>query len=104
MRKTTSLMIGVTATVLAFGFTTPVLAKDVADAVYVNGKVFTADTATSVVEGFAVKGDRFIAAGTTEQMRDLVGPKTLVVDLEAGLLALGRAIHMPNRKRAAAKA
>ena len=89
MRKTTSLMIGVTATVLAFGFTTPVLAKDVADAVYVNGKVFTADTATSVVEGFAVKGDRFIAAGTTEQMRDLVGPKTLVVDLKGRFVSPG---------------
>lgn len=89
MRKVTSLVVGVAATVLACGFTAPALAKDVADAVFVNGKVFTADSATNIVAGFAVKGDRFIAAGTTEQMRDLVGSKTLVVDLKGRFVTPG---------------
>ena len=35
-----------------------------ADAVYVNGKVFTADAKDHVVQGFAVAGDRFLAVGS----------------------------------------
>jgi hypothetical protein len=45
-----------------------------ADLVVVNGKVFTADARSSLAEGFAVKGGRFIAVGSSAAMQEHVGP------------------------------
>ena len=36
--------------------------------VYVNGKVVTVDDQFSIIEGFAIEADRFIAAGASEDM------------------------------------
>ena len=60
-----------------------------ADAVFVNGKVFTADAGDHVVQGFAVKGGRFVAVGTSAAVRAYVGPKTTVVDLKGRFVSPG---------------
>ena len=60
-----------------------------ADIVFVNGKVFTADEADHVVQGFAVAGDRFVAAGTDGDVRRYVGPQTRVIDLKGRFVAPG---------------
>src|ERR1700730_18556054 len=52
-----------------------------ADLVVVNGKVFTADARSSLAEGFAVKGGRFIAVGSSAAMQEHVGPGSRVIDL-----------------------
>jgi hypothetical protein len=52
-----------------------------ADTIYVNGKVFTADASDSLVEAFAVAGDRFIAVGSNVQVRKFAGADTRIVDL-----------------------
>jgi predicted amidohydrolase YtcJ len=60
-----------------------------ADIVFVNGKVFTADDADHVVQGFAVAGDRFVAAGTDSDVRRYVGPQTKVIDLKGHFVSPG---------------
>lgn len=60
-----------------------------ADTVFLNGKVFTADARDSIQQGFAVKGDRFLAVGPTSAMRAYVGPNTKVVDLKGRFVTPG---------------
>src|SRR5258708_555147 len=62
-----------------------------ADIVFVNGKVFTANGRSATVQAFAVKGDRFVAAGTNEAVRRYVGPSTTTVDLGGRLVTPGLA-------------
>src|ERR1700744_1862672 len=60
-----------------------------ADVVFVNGKVFTADDGDRVVQGFAVKGDRFVAVGTDDEVRKFTGPQTRVIDLKGRFVSPG---------------
>ncbi len=62
-----------------------------ADVVVINGKVFTAQAGGSQAQAFAVKGDRFIAVGTSEAMRTHVGPSTRVIDLGGRFVTPGLA-------------
>jgi predicted amidohydrolase YtcJ len=76
--------------VSAFGVVTSACAQN-ADLVVLNGKVFTADTRSSLVEGFAIKDGRFIAAGSSAAMRAHVGAATRVVDLGGRFVTPGLA-------------
>ena len=51
------------------------------DTAYVNGKVYTVDGKFSVVSAFCVEGDRFVAAGTDDEIRALCTPETKIIDL-----------------------
>ena len=51
-----------------------------ADLVILNGRVLTMDDARSRAEALAVRGGDILAVGSTEQIRDLVGPGTRVID------------------------
>jgi predicted amidohydrolase YtcJ len=66
-----------------------------ADLVAVNGKVFTAQDGVgdgaAPAQGFAIKGDKFVAVGTSEAMRALVGPGTRVLDLAGRFVTPGLA-------------
>lgn len=57
------------------------LAAEAADAVYVNGNIYTVDKGFSVAEAFAVKGDRFIYVGSNAGVQAYIGPDTAVTDL-----------------------
>jgi predicted amidohydrolase YtcJ len=59
------------------------------DTVFVNGKVFTADAGGAVVEAFAVKEERFVARGTSAEMRSLAGPGSRIVDLGGRFVSPG---------------
>jgi len=52
------------------------------DLVLLNGRVYTVEAETPLVEAFAIKGGRFIAAGSTDDIRNLVGADTDVIDAE----------------------
>jgi predicted amidohydrolase YtcJ len=62
-----------------------------ADLVFINGKVFTADAGATLAQGFAVKDGRFIAVGSSEAIRQHVGPGSKVVDLAGRLVTPGLA-------------
>ncbi|WP_395672803.1 amidohydrolase [Inquilinus sp.] len=66
-------------------------AAETAEAVYINGKVYTADAGDSVVQGFAVAGGRFVAVGSDAEVRQHVGPGTRVVDLQGRFVSPGLA-------------
>jgi len=53
----------------------------VPDQIFYNGKIVTVDSANSIQEAFAVKGERFLAVGRNAEMRALGGPRTRLVDL-----------------------
>jgi len=76
---------GVTKFLLAFIFfllvaNVPVHAAS--EVIYVNGKVVTVDDQFSIASGFATRGDRFIAVGTSEDIMRLANETSQVVDLE----------------------
>src|SRR5262245_33002021 len=51
-----------------------------ADLVVVNAKVYTSDLAQSRTEAFAVKDGKFIAVGTSADIRGMAGAQTQVID------------------------
>jgi hypothetical protein len=51
------------------------------DTVYVNGHVITMWTDRPIVEALAIRGDRFVAVGSSADIRALAGPSTRLVDL-----------------------
>jgi predicted amidohydrolase YtcJ len=53
-----------------------------ADAVYLGGKVYTVDERFRIVEALAIRGERFLAAGSNEDVRQHVGPRTAVIQLD----------------------
>src|ERR1700760_3676076 len=68
-----------------------------ADTVFINGKVFTADSRSAIVQAFAVKDDRFVAAGSNVAIRSYRGPATKIVDLHGRLVVPGLADgHLHN--------
>ncbi len=52
------------------------------DIVIYNANVITVDGSFLVAEAVAIAGDRFMAVGTSEQMRALAGPATRMIDLK----------------------
>jgi hypothetical protein len=59
------------------------------DRVYLNGVVWTGDHDFPRAEAFAVRGGRFVAVGSSEEIRRLVAPGTGVVDLGGRFVAPG---------------
>ena len=60
-----------------------------ADTVFVGGRVFTAPATDPVHAAVAVRGGRIAAVGPDDELRELVGTATEVVDLDGGLLVPG---------------
>lgn len=62
-----------------------------ADTVVENAKVFTARDGAEIAQGFAIRGDRFIAVGSTAEMHAHVGANTRVIDLNGRFVTPGLA-------------
>jgi predicted amidohydrolase YtcJ len=70
---------------IALGTTSPTLAQapaPVADLLLLNGKVVTVDPLFSITQAVAIRGDKIVAVGTTEQIRAMAAPGARVIDLE----------------------
>src|SRR5262245_43061020 len=52
-----------------------------ADIVLTNGKIITVDNKFTIAQAVAIRGDRFIAVGTNQQINALAGPNTKRIDL-----------------------
>ena len=59
------------------------------DLVLVNGKVLTQDDAAPTAEAFAVKDGRFVAVGSTDDVRNLASADTPVIDAEGATVVPG---------------
>ncbi|MEO3824802.1 amidohydrolase [Actinomadura sp. B10D3] len=60
-----------------------------ADTVFVNGRIFTADTFSRTVEAVAIDDGKFVAVGSNEEVRRKIGSKTTVHDLEGRMAMPG---------------
>ncbi len=70
--------------VAALGATRAMAAPLAPDRIVINARVWTVDDAQPQAEAFAILGDRFVAVGTTADIRAMAGPRTQVFDA-AGL-------------------
>ncbi|QRG70317.1 amidohydrolase [Brevibacillus choshinensis] len=59
------------------------------DLVFLRGEVITADEQNRILEAVAVKGNKIVATGTTEEIEPLIGPQTTVIDLNGKSLLPG---------------
>ncbi len=55
--------------------------QSVPDRVLLDGKVLTVDGDFSVAQAIAISGERILAVGTSEDIRALAGPDTVITDL-----------------------
>jgi len=60
-----------------------------ADRIFANGKIWTADDTRPQAEALAIRGDKIVAVGTTEEVKKLAGPDVAVVDLHGRLVVPG---------------
>ncbi len=74
---------------------TAVVAQDVADAIYSNGKIYTVDEQASWAEAVAIKDGRFIAVGAAEDVLALSGPNMETYDLEDRVARIALGPHLP---------
>ena len=54
---------------------------EIADRVLLNGKIVTVDREFSIHEALAIKGERILSVGSTEELKGLISPETDIVDL-----------------------
>src|SRR4029077_10938261 len=51
------------------------------DLILSNGKIITVDGRFSIAQALAIRGDRFVAVGTNQEIAQLAGPNTRKIDL-----------------------
>ena len=74
-----------------------------ADRVFVNARVWTGEPEHALAEAFAVRGDRFVAVGTNDEVGSFVGPGTVITDLAGRRVVPGfndAHWHLPARRSA----
>jgi predicted amidohydrolase YtcJ len=72
----------IVAVMVALGCFAPVpLRATPADMLLVNGRIVTLDGVSSINEALAITGDRITATGSGDQMRQLAGAATTIIDL-----------------------
>ncbi len=59
------------------------------DLILTNGKIITVDERFSIAQAVAVKGDRIVAVGTTQDVTRLAGPNTRRIDLRGRAVTPG---------------
>src|SRR5262245_44402405 len=59
------------------------------DAIFVNGKIWTVDRARPEAQALAVWRDRIVGLGSTDDVRNLAGPATKVIDLQGRRIVTG---------------
>jgi len=84
-----TLAAGLAVAVFAVAAGTGRTAQDIApaDMVLLGGKVVTVDEALPEAQALAIRGDRIVAVGTTEDIKRHIGDRTEVIDLK-GMMAV----------------
>ncbi|HEY8437732.1 MAG TPA: amidohydrolase family protein, partial [Candidatus Limnocylindrales bacterium] len=63
--------------------------EDAADLLFTGGHVHTVDDSRPRAEAVAIRAERIVAVGSPEEVAELRGPRTRVVDLRGRLLVPG---------------
>jgi predicted amidohydrolase YtcJ len=64
-------------------------AGSVADVILTNGKIVTVDDRFAISQGVAIRGDRILAVGSSQEMARLAGPATRRIDLRGRTVTPG---------------
>ena len=75
-------------------------ARQHADRIFVNGKIWTADDARPQAHALAISGDKILAVGSNEEIRALAASDTAVMDLQGRLVVPGfqdSHLHFPGQ-------
>ena len=59
------------------------------DLVFYNGQVLTADDSFTIAQAVAVRDEKFLAVGTNDRIRAMVGPQTRSIDLKGKTMTPG---------------
>src|SRR5262245_61967342 len=78
-----------TCSVLAAIVTTVFAANEPPDLIVHHSKTVTVDPRFSIVEAFAVHGDRIVAVGEDDEILKLAGPNTTLLDLDGRTVVPG---------------
>lgn len=62
---------------------------ETADLILINGNIYTVDPANPWVDALAIKGDRILKTGSTDEIEQLKGEKTTVIDLKGQFVMPG---------------
>jgi predicted amidohydrolase YtcJ len=65
-----------------FSFSAAFAQESSADLILLNGKVFTADLDTPSAEAVAIRGERILAVGSSDEIKRLANAKTRLLDLQ----------------------
>ncbi len=63
--------------------------NQLADVIYFNGYIYTADDKNRVVDAVAVRDGYILATGTSDELHQYVGPETESIDLEGKMMMPG---------------
>ena len=55
--------------------------NNVAETVLINGEILTLDSENQVVEAVAIRDGKFLEVGETNEIQQLIGQRTKVIDL-----------------------
>lgn len=80
-RRTTTFGRACGAALLLIASVASVCAADLADIVFVNGKIVTVDDQFRITQALAVRGKQILDVGRNDDIRRLAGPATRVIDL-----------------------
>jgi predicted amidohydrolase YtcJ len=86
---------------LVWMISAPVVAAEIADTIFINGKVVTVDERFTIAQAVAVKGDRVLDVGSSAKIRALAGSTTKVVDLKGKTVIPGLIDNHAHFMRAA---
>jgi predicted amidohydrolase YtcJ len=64
-----------------------------ADVILTNGKIITVDDRFSIAQAIAIRGDRFAAVGSNQQITQRAGPNTMRIDLKGKSVTPGFIDH-----------
>src|SRR4051794_40412167 len=63
--------------------------REAPDLIVINAKVYTVDVARPRAQAFAVRGGRFVAVGSSADIRSLAGPRTQTFDAQGATVTPG---------------
>lgn len=61
----------------------------VADVIYFNGYIYTADAQNSVIDAIAIAGGKVLACGDIQQLQRYIGAETEQIDLQGKMMMPG---------------
>ncbi|WP_129647903.1 amidohydrolase [Peristeroidobacter agariperforans] len=70
-------------------FASTALGADMADKVYLNGRIWTGGSTGELSQAIAIEGERLVAVGPTATIKSRIGPKTEVVELNGAFVTPG---------------